>query len=166
MGNTGILMNARMGQFILDDTVNPYNVVGPGKRPRTTLTPTIVLRDGKAYMSLSTPGTERQDQSILQVVLNIVEFGMNPQEAVEAARVETLHVNQSGRTSLNKKGVLQVEGRVAAEVVEELKKRGHIIDPLKDYGMNSGVTVAMFDTKDRTLAGGADVRRDRYGMAW
>lgn len=166
MGNTGILMNARMGQFILDESVNPHNVVGPGKRPRTTLTPTIVLKNGKPFLALSTPGTEKQEQSILQVFLNIVEFGMNPQEAVEAARLETLHLFRSGLTHINKKGSANIEGRFSKEVIENLKARGHKLKVGGDYSNNSGVTVVMFDAKNGTMAGGADVRRDRYSIAW
>lgn len=166
MGNTGILMNARMGQFILDDSVNPHNVVAPGKRPRTTLTPTIVLKNGKPFMALSTPGTDLQEQSLLQVLLNILVFDMDPQEAVEAARLETLHMFVSGATSLIEEGAVKLEGRFSKEAIEELKSRGHKVTVIGDYANNTGVTVVMFDDQTGSIAGGADVRRDRYAIGW
>jgi len=166
MGNTGILINSRMGQFILDASVNPHNVVAPGKRPRTTLTPTIVLKHGKPFLALSTPGTDRQEQSILQVFLNIVEFGMNPQEAVEAPRLETLHLLSSGSASIIKRGGVNLEGRFSKEVTKDLRARGHNVTVIGDYDNNSGVTVVMFDAESGSIAGGADIRRDRYAIAW
>ncbi|HET7287673.1 MAG TPA: gamma-glutamyltransferase, partial [Pyrinomonadaceae bacterium] len=88
-GDTGVLMGQRLQSSLTDP--NSPNVVAPGKRPRITLTPTLVLKGGEPFMVLSTPGGDNQDQALLQVLLNIVEFGMNPQEAVEAARFDTQH---------------------------------------------------------------------------
>ena len=82
-GDTGVLMGQRLQSALTDP--NSPNVVAPGKRPRITLTPTLVLFKGDPLMVLSSPGGDNQDQALLQVMLNIIEFGMNPQEAVEAA---------------------------------------------------------------------------------
>src|SRR5260370_20463605 len=88
-GDTGVLMGQRLQSALTDP--NSPNVVAPGKRPRITLTPTLVLKHGQHFMVLSTPGGDNQDQALLQVLLNVIEFGMNPQEAVEAPRFDTQH---------------------------------------------------------------------------
>ena len=88
-GDTGVLMGQRLQSALTDP--NSPNVVAPGKRPRITLTPTLVLKNGEPFMVLSTPGGDNQDQALLQVLLNIIAFEMNPQEAVEAARFDTQH---------------------------------------------------------------------------
>jgi gamma-glutamyltranspeptidase/glutathione hydrolase len=88
-GDTGVLMGQRLQSSLIDP--NSPNVVAPGKRPRITLTPTLVLKGGEPFMVLSTPGGDNQDQALLQVLLNVIEFGMNPQEAVEAPRFDTQH---------------------------------------------------------------------------
>ena len=67
------------------------NQIAPGKRPRVTLSPTLVTKDGELYMAMSTPGGDNQDQALLQVLLNIIDFGMTPQQAVEAPRFQTEH---------------------------------------------------------------------------
>src|SRR6185295_16077237 len=83
-GRTGVGMSQRMQSFVLDEAENPFNVLAPGKRPRVTLTPSLALKDGKPYLSFAVQGGDSQDQNLLQAFLNVVEFGMNVQEAVEA----------------------------------------------------------------------------------
>src|SRR5206468_9622690 len=78
-------MSQRLQSFVLDSTLNPFNVIEPGKRPRVTLTPTIALKNGKPFLSFAVQGGDTQDQNLLQFFLNIVEFGMTVQEATEAA---------------------------------------------------------------------------------
>ncbi|HEV7797929.1 MAG TPA: gamma-glutamyltransferase family protein, partial [Pyrinomonadaceae bacterium] len=122
-GDTGVLMGQRLQSALTDP--NSPNVVAPGKRPRITLTPTIVLKDGQPFMTLSTPGGDNQDQALLQVLLNIIEFGMNPQEAVEAARFDTQHYVSSFDDHEFLAGSLNVESRMAPEVIAQLQRRGH-----------------------------------------
>jgi gamma-glutamyltranspeptidase/glutathione hydrolase len=88
-GNTGIGMSQRMQSFVLDATLNPFNVVEPGKRPRVTLTPTLALKDGKPFLSFAVQGGDTQDQNLLQFFLNMVEFGMTVQQSVEAANINS-----------------------------------------------------------------------------
>ena len=88
-GNTGVGMSQRMQSFVCDSTLDPFNVVAPGKRPRVTLTPTLALKDGKPYLSFAVQGGDTQDQNLLQFFLNVSKFGMTVQEAVEAANVNT-----------------------------------------------------------------------------
>src|SRR5262249_27655172 len=92
-GDTGVPLGNRMQAFVLEP--DHPNAVQGGKRPRTTLSPTIVLRDGKPYLAMSSPGGDSQDQQALQVFLNIAVFNMQPQEAVEAPRFNALHYRES-----------------------------------------------------------------------
>src|SRR5207245_5167051 len=88
-GDTGVPLGNRMQAFVLDED-HPNRLQG-GKRPRTTLSPTVVLRDGKPFLALSSPGGDSQDQQSLQTILNIAVFAMRPQEAVEAPRFNSSH---------------------------------------------------------------------------
>ena len=89
-GETGIGMSQRMQSFVLDESMNPFNVVEPGKRPRATLTPSLALKDGKPFLSFAVQGGDSQDQNLLQFFLNVVEFGMNVQQAVEAPNITAI----------------------------------------------------------------------------
>ena len=88
-GNTGMGMSQRMQSFVLDSSLNPFNVVEPGKKPRVTLTPSLALKDGKPFLSFGVQGGDTQDQNLLQFFLNIVEFGMDVQQSVEAANINS-----------------------------------------------------------------------------
>src|SRR5207247_4252504 len=92
-GDTAVPLGNRMQAFVVEP--GHPNVVAPGKRPRTTLSPTIVLRDGRPFLALSSPGGDSQDQQALQVFLNIAVFGMMPQEAVEAPRFNSHHLEET-----------------------------------------------------------------------
>ena len=134
-----MLMGQRLQSALTDP--NSPNVVAPGKRPRITLTPTIVLKDGQPFMVLSTPGGDNQDQALLQVMLNIIEFGMNPQEAVEAPRFDTQHYVSSFDNHEFLAGVLNLEGRFSADVFGQLVARGHKVKPEGPWGTGSSPTV-------------------------
>ncbi|HTB26056.1 MAG TPA: gamma-glutamyltransferase, partial [Puia sp.] len=88
-GNTGVGMSQRMQSFVLDSTLNPFNVLEPYKKPRVTLTPTLAMKDGKPFLSFAVQGGDTQDQNLLQFFLNVVEFNMTVQQAVEAANINT-----------------------------------------------------------------------------
>ena len=163
-GDTGVLMGQRLQSSLTDP--NSPNVVAPGKRPRITLTPTIVLKGGEPFMVLSTPGGDNQDQALLQVLLNIVEFGMNPQEAVEAPRFDTQHYVSSFDDHEFLPGSLNVESRVSLKTIQELSDRGHKVKVQGEWGTLSAPTVIMYDPKTGVAAAGADPRRSRYAVAW
>ncbi|HYN85142.1 MAG TPA: gamma-glutamyltransferase family protein, partial [Pyrinomonadaceae bacterium] len=163
-GDTGVLMTQRL-QSALTEEGHP-NVVAPGKRPRITLTPTLVTRAGVPYMVLSTPGGDNQDQALLQVFFNVVEFGMNPQEAVEAARFDTQHLVSSFDDHAFLPGSLNVESRVAEPVVKELEARGHKVKVQQPWGTLSAPTVIVYDARTGVSSAGADPRRGRYAVAW
>ncbi len=94
-GRTGVGMSQRMQSFVLDERENPFNVVEPGKQPRVTLTPTLALQDGRPYLAFAVQGGDTQDQNLLQFFLNVVEFGMTVQEAVEAPNFNSYQLRNS-----------------------------------------------------------------------
>lgn len=163
-GDTGVLMGQRLQSSLTDP--NSPNVVAPGKRPRITLTPTLVLKGGEPFMVLSTPGGDNQDQALLQVLLNIIEFGMNPQEAVEAARFDTQHYVSSFDDHEFLPGSLNVESRVSLKTIQELSTKGHKVKVQSEWGTLSAPTVIVYDPKNGVAAAGADPRRSRYAVAW
>ncbi len=94
-GRTGIGLSQRAQSFVLDEAENPFNVIAPGKRPRSTLTPGLVLKDGLPYLSFAVQGGDTQDQNLLQFFLEIVEFGMNVQQACEAPHFTSFQMRNS-----------------------------------------------------------------------
>ena len=157
-GDTGIPFSSRMQSFVL--TPGHPNQVAPGKRPRVTLSPTIVLRDGKPFLALSTPGGDNQDQALLQVLLNIVEFGMSPQEAVEAPRFQSEHFFSSFGNHEFSPGRLSLEGRISKDTADKLAALGHHVNVTGDWSNSSAPTVIKIS--DGVLDGGADPRRSRF----
>jgi gamma-glutamyltranspeptidase / glutathione hydrolase len=158
MGDTGVPLGTRL-QTLLVKPGHP-NQLAPGKRPRVTLSPTIVLKDGKPYLALSTPGGDNQDQALLQVLLNILEFGMSPQEAVEAPRFQTEHFYSSFAFHEFVPGKLNVEGRVPKATTDKLAEMGHKVTVTRDWSNASAPTVIQFG--DGVLSGAADPRRSRF----
>jgi gamma-glutamyltranspeptidase/glutathione hydrolase len=163
-GETGVLLGQRMQSFVLE--AEHPNVLQPGKRPRITLSPTLVLRDGKPFLVLSTPGGDNQDQSLIQVLLNIIEFGMNVQEAVEAPRFQTLHLVSSFDDHRFNPGVLNLEDRIAKAVRDDLASRGHKVEAQSAWANPSAPTVIRFNSESGVIEAGADPRRGRYAIAW
>ena len=153
-GDTGVPMSNRMQAFRLDPA-SP-NVLAGGKRPRTTLTPTVVLKDGKPFLAIGTPGGDSQDQQILLVLLNIIDFGMDVQAAIEAPRVNSLHPQSSFDDHRAQPGVLEVERRLPPPSIEELRARGHVAPAARPYGISTGVVAAGIDPATGRLRGGAD----------
>ena len=158
-GDTGVPMSNRMQAFRLDPA-SP-NVLAGGKRPRTTLTPTVVLKDGKPFLAIGTPGGDSQDQQILLVLLNLIDFGMGLQEAIEAPRVNSLHPQSSFDDHRAQLGVLEVERTIAPAVLDALKARGHVLRMRPPYGISTGIVAAGVDPATGRLRGGADPRRER-----
>src|SRR6266516_1632859 len=116
-GDTGVPLSNRMTVFDLDP-LSPNVLVG-GKRPRTTLTPTLLLKDGKPFLAISTPGGDSQDQQILNVLLNLIVFKMGLQEAIEAPRFNSLHPFSSFDDHRSEPGVLEIENRFPPATLEE-----------------------------------------------
>ena len=163
-GDTGIPISSRLQSALL--VAGHPNELKPGKRPRITLSPTLVLKEGQPFAALSTPGGDNQDQALLQVLLNVIEFGMNPQEAVEAARFDTQHFVSSFSDHRFNPGSLSIEKRFGAAVAEELKKRGHKLEIGDDFNPSAAPTIVLYDPRTRLIQAGADVRRGRYAIGW
>jgi gamma-glutamyltranspeptidase / glutathione hydrolase len=115
---------------------------------------------------LSTPGGDNQDQALLQVLLNIIEFDMNPQEAVEAPRFDTQHYVSSFDDHEFLPGSLNIESRFSEKTIDELKHRGHKVKVQSAWGTLSSPTVIIFNPQTRVSSAGADPRRGRYAVAW
>jgi gamma-glutamyltranspeptidase/glutathione hydrolase len=163
-GRTGVPMSNRMQAFHLDPA-SP-NVLAGGKRPRTTLTPTVVLKDGAPFLAIGTPGGDSQDQQILLVLLNMIDFGLDVQAAVEAPRVNSLHPVSSFDNHRAQPGVLEIEATFPAAVLDDLKARGHTLLVRRAHGMSTGIVAAGVDPATGKLRGGADLRRERAIVAW
>jgi gamma-glutamyltranspeptidase/glutathione hydrolase len=163
-GDTGVPLSNRMQAFRLDP--DSPNVLAGGKRPRTTLTPTIVLRAGQPFLAIGTPGGDNQDQQVLLVLLNLVDFGMGLQAAIEAPRVNSLHFESSFGEHRSEPGVLEVEASLPSAAQEGLRARGHALRVRPAWGISTGVVAAGRDPATGLLRGGADPRRERYLVAW
>ena len=163
MGNLGFILNCRGDYYELDP--NHANALVPGKRPRSTLTPTIVMKDGKPFMGVGSPGGDDQPMRILQTFLNVVDFGMNIQQAIEAPRWSTTSFPASDFPHTMYPGEMSVEARIPETVREELVRRGH---KLKVSGAwTLGATSAIvIDPKTGLLSAGADPRGDNYALSW
>jgi len=163
-GDTGVPMSNRMQAFRLE--ASSPNVLAGGKRPRTTLTPSVVLKDGRPFLAIGTPGGDSQDQQILLVLLNIIDFGMDVQAAIEAPRVNSLHPESSFDDHRAQPGVLEAESTLSPQTLKELAARGHVLRMRPAYGISTGVVAAGVDPATGRLRGGADPRRERALVAW
>ncbi len=165
----GFPLGTRLQTFYFDPR-HP-NALAPGKRPRTTLTPTLVTRDGDPAMVLGTQGGDQQDQWTLQVFLNQVVFGMEVQDAIEAARFSSIHFPSSFFPHHANPGGLRVEGRLPAAVRDELGRRGHDV-VVEDDWVAGDVLCIRVGERDGVLRGGADPRGEisrrmpSYAIGW
>jgi gamma-glutamyltranspeptidase/glutathione hydrolase len=157
-GDTGIPMSTRLQSFVL--TLGHPNELAPGKRPRVTLSPTIVLKDGKVWLVMSTPGGDNQDQAMLQVLLNLIDFGMHAQDAVEAPRVQSTHFYSSFADHEFSPGRLNIENRINSDTASKLERMGHIVGYSGPWTNGSAPTV--IKASGGVLEGGADPRRLRF----
>jgi gamma-glutamyltranspeptidase/glutathione hydrolase len=158
-GDTGIPLSIRLECFVM--TPGHANQLAPGKRPRVTLSPTLVTtKEGDLAFTLSTPGGDNQDQALLQVILNLVEFNMTPQEAVEAPRFQTDHFYQSFGFHEFTPGGVAIENRIGRATADKLTAMGHHISVRPDWTNSSSPVV--IQKKGGALNGAADPRRSRF----
>jgi gamma-glutamyltranspeptidase/glutathione hydrolase len=158
MGDTGIPLTSRLQSFVM--TPGHPNQLMPGKRPRVTLSPTMVTKAGKLELIMSTPGGDNQDQALLQVLLNMLDFGMNPQEAVEAPRFQTEHFYSSFGNHEFVPGKLNLESRISRSTIDALNGLGHRVTVTGEWSNSSAPTV--IQVHHDVLNGGADPRRARF----
>jgi gamma-glutamyltranspeptidase/glutathione hydrolase len=163
-GDTGIPLTERGQQFLLVDG-SPNELAG-GKRPRVTLSPTLVTdAEGKPYSALSTPGGDNQDQSLLQMLLDAIEFGMNAQNAVEAARYQTRHLVSSFDNHAWNRGDMLLDERIPAQVFQALVDKGHKVATRSRWA--SGAAPVMIRVlPDGVIEAGADPYGYRVAHAY
>ncbi len=162
-GDTGIPLSIRLASFV---TIPGHaNELAPGKRPRVTLSPTLVTKDGEFYMELSTPGGDNQDQALLELMLNVVEFGMNAEQAVEAPRFETRHLVSSFDNHAMDPGSLYLDERIPGAPYADLNERGHRIGILSKWSSGSRPVMIRI-LPDGVMETGADPYGGRVAVAW
>jgi len=168
LGKTGIGMSIRGEQFWLDKTRAAQ--LRPRSRPRYTLTPGLVLRNGQPFMAIGSPGGDNQEQTVLQAFLDIVEFWPdwypNVHTAFEWPRVQTLHFHGSFWPHNAGLNVLNVESNIPDAIIDDLKARGHNAQRIRPYSMNGCATVVMIDPATGSRIAGGERRRDCYAIAY
>jgi len=168
-GNTGIGMSQRMQSFVLDSTLNPYNVLEPFKKPRVTLTPSLAMKDGKPFLSFAVQGGDTQDQNLLQFFLNVVEFNMTVQQAVEAANINTdqLWLSLGGDKKIDRQprpGFILLNNKIDSSVRRDLKSMGYT---LRFVDRTSGpVNAIYYDWGHGSFWGGSSNYGEDYGIGW
>ncbi len=163
-GRTGIGLSQRMQSFVLDPSTNPYNVLEPGKRPRVTLTPSMAFKDGQPWLAFAVQGGDTQDQNLLQFFLNVLEFGMTPQEASEAANFNSFQMRSSFDDHKSQPGRIVLSDQVPQWVRKELAKRGY---RLEYESRSSGpINAIMLDHQHGSIWGGSSNHGEDYGVAW
>jgi gamma-glutamyltranspeptidase/glutathione hydrolase len=165
-GKTGVGMSQRMQSFVTDPKLNPFNVVAPGKQPRVTLTPTMALKDGKPYLSFAVQGGDSQDQNLLQFFLNIVEFGMNVQEAAEAPNINTyqMYLSLGGEDRKPKPGAILLQSATPEFTRKELFEMGYKLS--FDDRTSGPINAIYIDWTHGSFWGGSSNHGEDYGIGW
>jgi gamma-glutamyltranspeptidase / glutathione hydrolase len=163
-GKTGIGMSQRMQSFVLDPAENPFNVLEPGKRPRVTLTPTLAMKDGKPFLAMAVQGGDTQDQNLLQFFLDVVEFGMTVQEAVEAPNITSYQMRSSFSDHESLPGRVDLHESVPEWTRQELRRMGYRIR--MEPKTSGPINAIYFDREHGTMWGGSSDYGEDYGVAW
>jgi len=163
-GHTGVGLSQRMQSFVTDPAENPFNVVEPGKRPRATLTPSLATRNGKPFLAFAVQGGDTQDQNLLQFFLNVVEFGMNVQEAAEAANFNSFQMHASFGAHEAKPGRILLSTKTPPWVRDELGRMGYQMT--FEERTSGPITAIEIDARHGTLWGAASNHGDDYGIGW
>jgi len=168
LGDTGIGMSVRGEQFWLDKTKAAQ--LRPRSRPRYTLTPSIVMHEGEPILAIGTPGGDNQEQTILQTLLNIIEFKddwyPNLHTAIEWPRVQTLHFQASFWPHNSGFNRINMEANLNPEVIEAMRERGHDVTVLPPFKVSGCATAVMLDPDTGSRIAAADPRRDCYAIAY
>jgi gamma-glutamyltranspeptidase/glutathione hydrolase len=163
-GRTGIGVSQRAQQFVVDSADNPFNVIRPGQRPRVTLTPSLALKDGKPFLAFAVQGGDTQDQNLLQFFLNVVEFGMDVQDAVEAANINSYQMRNSFGDHETQPGRLTLRSDTPPWVRRELREMGYRLD--FQERTSGPINAIFFDWKHGSFWGGSSNHGEDYGIAW
>jgi gamma-glutamyltranspeptidase / glutathione hydrolase len=162
-GDTGIPLTQRAESFLLVPG-HPNELAG-GKRPRVTLSPTLVTNPDKTLIALSTPGGDNQDQSLLQVLMYAAFFGSNAERAVENPRFQTEHLVSSFDNHAMSPGKLLLDDRLDPAVIMELQRRRHVIEIRNKYGSGAAPVIVRM-TPGGLIEAGADPFYYRAAQAW
>jgi gamma-glutamyltranspeptidase/glutathione hydrolase len=161
----GFGLGGRMGQFNLDPAL--ANVMAPGKRPRNTNSPVLVMKDGEPFMGLSTPGADQQLQAILQVFLNVVVWGMSPEQALDQPRFGSYNFPTTGNAVNNGPALLLLEDRIPAATIDALRDLGHDAQWWGLWNLRTGaVTLAYRDPETGVMIAAGDVRRETASLGF
>ncbi len=153
VSGTGILLNDHLKDF--DDDPGLPNSIEPYKRPTSSIAPTIVLKNGEPFLTLGTPGGSRIISALAQIIINVIDFDMSMDEAIEAPRVHCF------------KKLLCVEGRISDDKIQQLKSMGHPVKVYPDFdNYFGGAQGILIDSKSGKLVGGADSRRDGVAIGY
>lgn len=161
----GIVVSARGVQSRLDPE-HP-SALAPGKRPRLTPSPGLIMKDGRVFAPYGTPGNDVQPQAMLQLAINLIDFQMDPQAAVEAPRVATFSYPRSSQPHPYSPGLVNAEARIEPEVLADLARRGHRVERWPEWAPRAGsLCVVVADPARGFLTGAADPRRMAYAIGW
>jgi gamma-glutamyltranspeptidase/glutathione hydrolase len=163
-GRTGVGLSQRMQSFVVDPADGPFNVVEPGKRPRVTLTPTLAARDGKPFLAFSVQGGDTQDQNLLQFFLDVVEFGMDVQQAAEAANFNSFQMRSSFGAHEARPGRILLHERTPPWVRAELGRMGY--EMTFEERTSGPITAIQVDHAHGSLWGAASNHGDDTGIGW
>ena len=163
MADLGFIFNCRGDYYSL--VPGEANALAPGKRPRSTLATTLIMKDGQPYGLMGSPGADDQLMRTVQTLLNMVDFGMNVQQAIEAPRWSTRSFPASPFPHTMYPGDLGVESRIGEKVQQALIAKGHKLRVNGPWSM-SEMAVIVIDPKTGVLHAGADPRNDAYAWAW
>jgi gamma-glutamyltranspeptidase/glutathione hydrolase len=163
-GRTGVGLSQRAQSFVTRAEDGPYNVIAPGKRPRVTLTPTLALRDGLPFLSFAVQGGDSQDQNLLQFFLNIVEFGMTPQQAAEAPNINSGQMRSSFGAHEARPGSLLIAASTPDSVRGELERKGYTLEV--EERTSGPINAILFDRAHGTMWGASSNHGEDHGVAW
>ncbi|HEX8906654.1 MAG TPA: gamma-glutamyltransferase [Longimicrobiaceae bacterium] len=163
-GRTGIGLSQRAQSFVTDPRDGPFNVIAPGKHPRVTLTPTLALKDGRPFLSFAVQGGDSQDQNLLQFFLNVVEWGMTPQQASEAPNINSYQMRSSFGLHESRPGRMLVASSTPDSVRRDLERMGYTLEVER---LTSGpINAIWFDRAHGTMWGGSSNHGEDYGIGW
>ncbi len=164
VGGAGSGVSQSLQSFVLEADQNPFNVLEPGKRPRVTLTPSLAMKDGKPFLSFAVQGGDSQDQNLLQFFLNVVEFGMNVQEACEAPNFNSFQMRSSFDDHAIKPGEILLNEDTPDWTRKALRDRGYKLT--FDRRTSGPINAIFFDWEHGSFWGGSSNHGEDYGIGW
>jgi gamma-glutamyltranspeptidase / glutathione hydrolase len=163
-GHTGVGLSQRAQSFVTRKEDGPYNVIEPGKQPRVTLTPTLALKDGRPFLAFAVQGGDSQDQNLLQFFLDIVEFGMTPQQASEAPNINSYQMRSSFGDHEAQPGHLLLASATPDSVRAALEQMGYSLE--FEERTSGPINAILFDRRHGTMWGASSNHGEDYGIAW